>query len=233
MNKSLRNKIHGKARQYAVLFLEELSSSDFIGPTIESIATIKEIVLIYDRIDDPEAEGFSAKGRGSKFIFINSNFNERLQKFTIAHEIYHLDEIVEEFEDSEEDERAADHFAANILLPEKIVLEKHHVLQNLGYDDVKIFFSLADLSGAPYETLYKRYQEIKIDTSKIDHALKKVSLNEESLYLKEAELKFQKLRKDSALASIELDEPNHKTTFGELETLISYFNQTKMEADNE
>ena len=91
MNELNLDKIHKEAGQTAILFLKELESLDFIGPTIESIAEIKKINLIYDTINDPEAEGFSATKQNLKFIFVNSNFNLRLQKFTIAHEIYHLD----------------------------------------------------------------------------------------------------------------------------------------------
>ena len=96
MNELNLDKIHKEAGQTAILFLKELESLDFIGPTIESIAEIKKINLIYDTINDPEAEGFSATKQNLKFIFVNSNFNLRLQKFTIAHEIYHLDDPIAE-----------------------------------------------------------------------------------------------------------------------------------------
>ena len=168
MSKINRDTIHNFSRHAAVIFLEELSVTDFIGPVIEEIVKFKGIHLIYDTIHDPEALGFSTQKMNEKFIFINSNFNERLQKFTIAHEIYHLDDNIDPLKNTKEDERAADHFAANLLLPEKIVFEKQRMLKSLGYDEIEIFFILTDLSQVPYETLYKRYKELSLSVSKIN-----------------------------------------------------------------
>lgn len=42
MNELNLDKIHKEAGQTAILFLKELESLDFIGPTIESIAEIKK-----------------------------------------------------------------------------------------------------------------------------------------------------------------------------------------------
>ena len=226
MNESLRDKIHKEAGQVAILFLKELESLDFIGPTIESIAEIKKINLIYDTINDSEAEGFSATKQNLKFIFINSNFNLRLQKFTIAHEIYHLDENIAE------NERAADHFAANVLLPEEVVFDKYRSLRKLKYNDIEIFFSLSDLSQVPYETLYKRYKELNLSTTKIDGLLKDIKLENNDPYLKEMEHKLQLLRNKSAIDSSELDQPTCKKYFGKLETLSMYFEQNSVEANN-
>lgn len=233
MNELNLDKIHKEAGQIAILFLKELESLDFIGPTIESIAEIKKINLIYDTINDPEAEGFSATKQNLKFIFVNSNFNLRLQKFTIAHEIYHLDENIAEIKNVFENERAADHFAANVLLPEEVVFDKYRSLQKLGYNDIETFFSLSDLSHVPYETLYKRYKELKIFTKTIDKALNDLRLEKNDPYLKVTEHKLQLLRTKSAVDSSELDLPTFKKYFGKLETLDMYFEQNCMEANNE
>ncbi|EOG39217.1 TPA: ImmA/IrrE family metallo-endopeptidase [Enterococcus faecium] len=232
MNELLLDKIHKEAGQTAILFLKELESSDFIGPTIESIAEIKKINLIYDTINDYEAEGFSATKQNLKFIFVNSNFNLRLQKFTIAHEIYHLDESIAEIKNVLENERAADHFAANILLPEEVVFDKYRSLEKLGYKGIEIFFSLSDLSHVPYETLYKRYKELNLPTTEIDRALTDLKLEGNDPYLKEMEHKLQLLRNKSAIDSSELDHPTYKKYFGKLETLSTYFEQNSMEANN-
>lgn len=233
MNDLLQNKIHLNAQQSAILFLEEFENTDFIGPTIESIVEFKKISLIYDTINDPESEGFSALKQATKFIFINSNFNLRLQKFTIVHEIYHLDDNIAQFENSEEDERAADHFAANLLLPEKVVFDKQRTLNKLGYNDIEVFFALADLSQVPYEALYKRYQELNISRVQIDKELKLIKLDVRNPYLEEREQELQVLRKKSALGVSELDQPTYKQTFKKLETLIGYYNQREMVAKSE
>ena len=233
MNNSLQNEIHSVAREHAILFLNEFSITDFIGPTIESIIELKRIHLIYDTINDSEAEGFSASKQGLKFIFIKSNFNLRLQKFTMAHEIYHLDDKIERLASTIEDERAADHFAANILLPENVVFEKYRSLKKSGYNSLEIFFALTDLSQVPYEAMYKRYKELEISTVDIDKNLKLIKIESRDPYLKKLEQEFQLLRKNSTLSLSELDQPTYKKAFGKLENLKNHFEQQGMVAKNE
>ncbi|MBM7710042.1 ImmA/IrrE family metallo-endopeptidase [Enterococcus lemanii] len=233
MNNSLQNEIHRVAREQAILFLSEFSVTDFIGPTIESIIELKRIHLIYDTIDDWEAEGFSASKQGLNFIFINSNFNLRLQKFTIAHEIYHLDDKIEQLASAVEAERAADHFAANILLPENVVFEKYRSLKRSGYNSLEVFFALADLSQVPYEAMYKRYKELEISTVDIDKNLKLIQIESRNPYLKTLEQELQLLRKNVLLSLSELDQPTYKKAFRKLENLKNHFEQQRMVADSE
>lgn len=233
MSKINRDTIHNFSRHAAVIFLEELSVTDFIGPVIEEIVKFKGIHLIYDTIYDPEALGFSTQKMNEKFIFINSNFNERLQKFTIAHEIYHLDDNIDPLKNTKEDERAADHFAANLLLPEKIVFEKQRMLKSLGYDEIEIFFILTDLSQVPYETLYKRYKELSLSVSKINKELKKIVLSVEDPYLKEIENKLQVLRKSWGIGGSHLDLASSKKRFESLEILSKSIAESEKEAPND
>ena len=224
MNTLNNNRIHKLARAAAVVYLEELSISDFLGPILEEIVKIKGIKLIYDTIDDHEAEGFSAKKYDENFIFINTNFNPRLQTFTIAHEIYHLDDSIMQLPDIKEDERAADHFAANILLPDKVVLEKYRILKNLEYNDIEVFFKLSDLSRVPYETLYKRYKELSLSVVKIDKELVKIEINSRNPYLKEFEQKLQILREIRRIRKSRWDQVNPKKEFEALEILVAALN---------
>lgn len=233
MSKSNYDAIHKSSRQAAVIFLEELSVTDFIGPMIEEIVKLKGIHLIYDTINDPNASGFSSQKKNEKFIFINSNFNERLQKFTIAHEIYHLDDNIIQFEKAKEDERAADHFAANLLLPEKIVFDKQRMLKNLEYDEIEVFFKLSDLAQVPYETLYKRYKELSLSVSKIDKEWKKIVLSVEDLYLESLENKLQVLRKKRGIGESLLDSTSAKTGFESLENLRDLLAESEKEASND
>ncbi|MGX7024942.1 ImmA/IrrE family metallo-endopeptidase [Vagococcus hydrophili] len=218
--------IHNNARNSAILFLNAIGSKDFIGPTLSTILDIKKIILIKDVIEDPEAEGFSAKKQGEKFLFVNTKFNQRLQNFTIAHELFHLDEMIVQLEDDQENERAADHFAANILLPENILFDKKRALENLGLKEIEVFFKLADLSEVPYETLFERYKELKISVIVLKRELELMKVKADNPFLGEKEEGFQQLRKTYMIDEVTLDKANCETAFVKLDMLTNYFENT-------
>ena len=91
-------------------------------------------------------------------------------------------------------ERAADHFAANILLPTKNVLNKYYHLKQSGKSESEILFIIADLSASPYEAVLKRFVELDINTKQIDEQLNTITMRNEDPYITLIEHKLQQLR---------------------------------------
>ena len=212
---------HKVAQMIALDFLEDLDAHDFIGPTLYDLTALKDIRMMYKPLNDANAEGFCAIGKGQKFLYVNTNFNVRLQNFTVAHELWHihLHDLPNVFNFNEIDiERAADHFAANILLPTKNVLNKYYHLKQSGK------------SASPYEAVLKRFVELDINTKQIDEQLNTITMRNEDPYITLIEHKLQQLRCHLALAKSSLDTATKISMFPELDSLKLYFSDKNSEA---
>jgi IrrE N-terminal-like domain len=83
-----------------------------------------------ERVELPDTlPGFVAQIRGRWFIFVNRYHGSRRRRFTIAHELGHiaLDHhgVVFMFGEGQQQERAANRFAAEVLMPEKMIRRAH------------------------------------------------------------------------------------------------------------
>lgn len=221
-NEALIKRTHKFAQMIALDFLADMNAQDFIGSMLANVTSLKEIKMIYRPLNDAQAEGFCAIGKGQKFLYINTNFNIRLQNFTIAHELWHLhlSDLPDIFKLEEiDEERAADHFAANILLPTTLVSNKYHHFKKLGKTDIEILFMIADLSATPYETVMKRFEEMDLPSKDIKAHLSTIDKKNEDPYLTEIEFKFQQLRSKLALPKSALDMSSKLADFPDLSTL--------------
>ena len=120
-------------------------------------------------IDDDLAKNF----KSSKVIAINNKDNVGHQRFTMAHELAHYlfdfdvsNQIVyyntyNTFEDENEEERRANYFAANLLMPEKKFKKEFDnvVIKNNLYVTVEKLSKIFQVSG---EAVRRRISELSL-----------------------------------------------------------------------
>lgn len=173
-----------KAENEARRILENyFGSVTFIGAAIEQfVRSYTKSDIIYEYINDKLLFGgkvdYPCNGSNDKFVFINSYHSSRVQYFTLAHELFHLTEVHEELSaiisnnttDKEilktAIERAADRFAAALLLPENLVKSIWVKLIDLDMSGEKIIYYIADMSSAPYEAVARRITELRLNVSR-------------------------------------------------------------------
>lgn len=150
------------ARQYAIVFLKEYLEKDiFIGSSIEQILA-KKASVVYQNVDDPEYFGAAIQMLNKNLVAINTAQPLRLRYYSAAHELWHL-----EFQSGEllfiekqndlDHERAADHFAANIMLPESLIKT---LMNNNTESTEHLIIKIADLSSMPYQAVTRRLKEL-------------------------------------------------------------------------
>lgn len=149
------------AEQYATEFLNDSVGSElFLGSDIEQLLSEKAFV-VYQIVDDPEYFGAAVRFLDKHFIAINTNQALRLRYYSAAHELWHLQYESGEIPLAEipdfDHERAADHFAAAVMLPKRLV-EK--MIEKLDETNEVSVIRIADISSMPYQAVVRRLQEL-------------------------------------------------------------------------
>lgn len=149
------------AEQYAVYFLKkQLGEEIFLGSEIEQILA-KKAAIIYQNVDDPTYFGAAIHLLDKHFIAINTAQPLRLRYYNAAHELWHLQYESEDIPMAQREdfdhERAADHFAASVMLPEGLV---RTLLHSLNESPERLVIKIADLSSMPYEAVTRRLKEL-------------------------------------------------------------------------
>lgn len=149
------------AEQYAVYFLKKQLGGDvFLGSEIEQFLA-KKATIIYQNVADPTYFGAAVHMLNQHFIAINTNQPLRLRYYSAAHELWHLQYEAEDIPAAQlegfDHERAADHFAASIMLPEGLVKA---LLHNFDETHERMIIKIADLSSMPYEAVTRRLKEL-------------------------------------------------------------------------
>jgi len=152
------------AEVFAADFLEEkINATFFIGPYIERILADKAKV-IYQYVEDPNYYGAAIKHvSGHQFIALNTFHPLRTRYFTAAHELWHLLEFNQILDQDFDHERAADRFAAAVMLPKALTKDIWPKLSKL-YKYKEAIIHLADMSSMPYEAVSRRLEELDITT---------------------------------------------------------------------
>lgn len=150
------------AEAFAADFIEEAANATiFIGPYIERILANKAKV-IYQYVEDSEYYGAAIKHfSGKQFIALNTFHPLRIRYFTAAHELWHLAEFSRLQDKDFDHERAADRFAAAVMLPKAITKDLWLKLNKL-YEHKEAIIHLADMSSMPYEAVARRLKELGI-----------------------------------------------------------------------
>lgn len=149
---------------------EHFGSEIFIGSSIE--LKIEELAsIIYKKIEDPKFYGatISIKRGNRKYVLLNTRQPLRLRYFTAAHEFWHVLGINAMVKDDIDHERAADRFAAALMLPESLVRSLVRSLQGVhekGAEVKRVVIRIADISSAPYVAVAKRMVELKLTNNK-------------------------------------------------------------------
>lgn len=195
------------AEMLATYYLdEEFGEKLFLGSTIENILS-KEAILIYQNVPDNTYYGASIRYRDLSFIVINTHHNQRIRYYSAAHELWHF--IWQNSEMSNEieldHERAADHFAAVLMLPHNLIHDLWNRMADKYHEEERIIY-IADFSSMPYQAVTRRLKEVGLD---IPGRLEKL---EESDWVK--------LREKINLGKSALDTSNKFTSFTHFEKVI-------------
>ncbi len=160
MNKRIKDYSETVADAYATEFLADYVGGEvFLGGEIEQILADRAYV-VYQSVDDPSYFGAALHLLGKHIIAINTKQTLRIRYYSAAHELWHLQYESGEIAIDEkqiDQERAADHFAAAVMLP--ITLIKN-VVKNFVEDDERLIFKIADLSSMPYQAVARRLVEL-------------------------------------------------------------------------
>lgn len=148
------------AEAYAAKFLSNnVGGEVFLGSDIEQVLADRAY-LVYQNVDDPSYFGAALHLMGKHIIAINTFQSLRSRYYSAAHELWHL-----QFESGEiaidekqiDHERAADHFAAVVMLPGSLLKS---IMNNFKKNDERVVFKIADLSSMPYQAVARRLIEL-------------------------------------------------------------------------
>ncbi|UJF33927.1 ImmA/IrrE family metallo-endopeptidase [Paenibacillus hexagrammi] len=154
-----REKAEKIAEVYAASFLKDAIGHDlFIGSHIERLLADK-VNLIYQYVEDENYFGAAIKHQnGEQFVVLNTFHSLRARYFTAAHELWHLSEGSLMQDENFDHERAADRFAAAIMLPKALIMELWNKFRKQG--DEAAILQIADLADVPYMTVVRRLSEL-------------------------------------------------------------------------
>lgn len=148
------------AEAFAAGFLNDTFGQDlFLNSQIERVLAGK-VHLIYQFIDDASFYGAAiTHENGEQFVVLNTAHALRTRYFTAAHELWHLSDASKMQKDDFDHERAADRFAASLMLPKPLVKSLWKQFKSQWNEEQAILY-IADLSAAPYKTVERRIREV-------------------------------------------------------------------------
>lgn len=148
------------AEAFAQDFLEEKFGNDiFIGAHIEKLIDDK-VNLIYQYTEDENYHGAAVVHEsGEEFIALNTFQPLRMRYFTAAHELWHLSEGSQMQSESFDHERAADRFAAAVMLPKGLTKGLWKKFKR-EYGTEEAVIHLADFASVPYDATARRVREL-------------------------------------------------------------------------
>lgn len=154
-----REKAEKVAEVYAGSFLQEAIGHDiFIGSHIERLLADK-VNLIYQYVEDENYFGAAIQHQnGKQFVVLNTFHSLRTRYFTAAHELWHLSEGSLLQDEDFDHERAADRFAAAIMLPKELTKQLWNKFKK--QDDETAILKIADLADVPYVAVVRRLKEL-------------------------------------------------------------------------
>ncbi|BDZ31534.1 ImmA/IrrE family metallo-endopeptidase [Lactiplantibacillus sp. WILCCON 0030] len=141
----------------------------FIGASIETVI-MEQAVVIYQDVADPEYFGATIRSQGISQVAINTRQNLRNRYSSVAHELWHLLVLTNQVPANQvsqlNNERAADHFAASVMLPEMLVKRYWQAAKHqANFNPVLSIIQLADLSAMPYVAVTRRLRELGLRVS--------------------------------------------------------------------
>lgn len=199
----LRQQAEKTAEAFAAALLDDTFGRDlFLGSHIERILSEK-VHLIYKSIEDVAFYGAAVTHEeGETFVVLNTYHSLRTRYFTAAHELWHLSDASEMQKEDFDHERAADRFAAALMLPKPLVKSLWKRFKSELNEEQAVLY-IADLSAAPYKTVERRIQEVG-----------------EKISVTYGEQEWQQLRERYGLPMSPLDIAIHDTKFSAYEKQV-------------
>lgn len=154
------------AEAFALKFIEKnFGSNIFIGSHIERVLA-DHATVIYQSVEDEAYFGAALQHEdGQQFIAINTFHPFRIRYFTAAHELWHLLYGNNYLDEKFNHERAADRFAAAIMLPETLTVTLWKRFEKI-YSAEEAIIYIADLAEVPYVTVVRRLNELNASTKR-------------------------------------------------------------------
>lgn len=154
-----REKAEKVAEVYAASFLNDAIGHElFIGSHIERLLA-DQVHVIYQYVEDDTYYGAAIKHQnGEQFVALNTFHSLRTRYFTAAHELWHLTEGSQLQDDQFDHERAADRFAAAIMLPKVLTKQLWNKFKKQGVEAA--ILQIADLADVPYMAVVRRLTEL-------------------------------------------------------------------------
>jgi len=151
------------AELFAEKFLtEQFGKEMFISSNIEPILEERGAKLVYQHVKDDQYHGAAVTfNNGSMFVALNTYHPLRMRYFTAAHELWHFIDLRVALEGEYDSERAADRFAAAIMLPKSLIKSSWHELIKT-FPKKKVILMIADMSAMPYQAVARRLKEIGV-----------------------------------------------------------------------
>ena len=213
------------SQEVAEEFRKEANITGYVGFNVESILEALHYRVIRMACNDKELRGFALYNDGITGIVLNSNFNSRRQNFTLLHEVWHLFPYVREqypaYLDGEDAERVADMFAASIYFPREKIISDIKKYKQMGISQIEIFYLIADVTGATYESVLREASEWRFDTTQIINELKEIKVSGSGdSFETENEQKLISLRNKSGIPNSPNDQvPISKNEFAKYDKL--------------
>lgn len=208
-----RQKAEQFGEAFALDYLEDTLGHDvFIGALIERLVA-DEAHVIYQWVDDEAYFGAAITSpTKEQFIAINTFHPLRFRYFTAAHELWHLTKasVAAEGDPTFDHERAADRFAAAIMLPKALTKSLWQRFRK-KYPPEEAVLRLADMAAVPYETVARRLKE----------------LDEKPVHPTWDEEAWRTYREEVKLPGSPFDQPIHEQQFIAYEQTINQMVNTK------
>ena len=129
--------------------------------------------LIRKPLDTDELSGFSTYFEGQFIVYLNSNFTLGHERYTGAHELYHLiynadilkkEKILLNDEKHKEEDAKADVFASEFLMPEDYVKEVFYKIVNVDKDSVlpRHIIRMHNYFKVSYKAMLKRLIQLNL-----------------------------------------------------------------------
>lgn len=195
----------GEAFAHQVLN-EHFGAEVFIGSGVEM--KLQELVqVIYQAVPDLSYYGATVcYPSGEKFVAINTSHPLRVRYFTAAHELWHVLGMKEMMVNQLDHERAADRFAAAMMMPGTLIrLLWSKLKKDTGSQ--KAIIMIADLASVPYEAMARRVKELDLPIS--------------TDLLKITDSEWIALRQQYQFTDSPLDQSFPLTQFNQYETVIA------------
>lgn len=129
--------------------------------------------LIRKPLETDDLSGFITYYEDHFIVYLNSNFTLGHERYTGAHELYHIiynedilkkEKVFIDKEKYKEEERKADVFAAEFLMPEDYVKEMFYKMVNVGPNEIqpKHVVRMHNYFKVSYKAMLKRLIQLKL-----------------------------------------------------------------------